>query len=150
MNWYKVAKRLSVQHPRYMKQSMDVILNPSSAELEMLSGDAHTVRMFVGDNEIIAWPTYNAAHAIVAEMMPEFECDKMIPVQAGVDDGKIVWITITDFAARTPWGNNPQTKEALMNNSLFSYLSETDDTSYYNEDVIGDWENLEGNNDELV
>jgi len=158
MNWYK----RSAEHIETIRdQSMpvpeigvDILLNPTSAEIGRLAKKTGEIRGIIVDtDQFWAWNAYDVVHAVVYKHLGKtIPISNGIPVLAGVHGGKIYWITITDASRNTQWFENPAVKNAVLSNQPFMSLAadeflEDEDygVHYFNQDIVGQWDEIDTN-----
>ena len=112
--------------------------NPAPGELQKIAGEYSTTRAFLVKDGMLAWGL--VIHAPVAESLGLNKY--VIPIVLYVD-GSYADAMVTDFSKRTVWHENPATADAIRGNP---YMKKTFrggvSVSYYNENVVGDWEEL--------
>lgn len=158
-SWYKKAQGLGqpdfvVKTPWAKEFGASVYLNPTSQELSFISKAYGEARIYlVGNDQMYAWNTTEAMHYHIEK---EIGISGGIPLVVGVSGGKITGAVVTDSSKRTEWHENPQVKKAVLSNGPFvgamhpSIKIDEETFGYYNEDIVGDWEQLKDKENELV
>ena len=143
--------------PRWSRRqdAVEVYVNPTAPDLSVLAGEDHTVRAFLVGARMYAW--VETIHQAVRDQL-KLPIDS-IPLNMGVDaDGSILWTQVTDNSNRGKWHHNPKVAAAIKGHPMIRLMADPKAlkakrtsvdgydgfVSYYDEDVVGDWEKLTG------
>ena len=115
--------------------------NPSSRELMMLARTSphDDIRAFIIGDTVLAWASMGALHIQIAEQfnLP----NTVIPIIFMVDRSDMsAVIIVTDYVRKTNWYHNPETANAIKSNGYISSSFKDIEISYFDEDIVGDWE----------
>jgi len=129
-------------------KEFEVIKNPTPQTLNELQSDATLgIRGWItGEGDLVAWDVVGGLHYDVQKLMGEDWKEwgsGSIPIYFSVQDGFIGVVVVTDSSERTRWHENPETAEAIKDAlHLWTDPSWGLDIGYYNEAIVGDWEDL--------
>ena len=121
---------------------VDVMRNPSLSELGDLNIRKYgMVRAFMVGKDVLAWNQGDAIHAEAAEGILGAEAKKAIPFVFSVE-GREAFVMVTDFSQRTIWHENRNTANVIRENPYMKRMFDQLEIGYYNEDIVGDWEEI--------
>lgn len=131
------------QDPAIMKNT-EVLKNPDARELRKMSEDSSFAGYLLPSGDVLVWSRYSALHSGIQKLLK-------LPLESipfdfyyGIDSFRV-----TDSIERSSWKDHKkEVWEQFEGNLNFENLGlNANAISYYNEDIVGDWKDLEDDND---
>jgi|GEM_PF-4260096 len=125
------------------RKYVELFINPTSKELQQL--ESHdTIRAFLTEDDCIAWDSNLALHYEVSENINLDKNTVSILLYYTPSEPNIL-ILVTDFTKKSQWFHNPNLADWIKDHPYIQSLADEGyiDISYFDEDIYGDWENLE-------
>jgi len=118
---------------------VEVFKNPTSRELKECKPH-YEIGAILTDNDIFVWNREKAYHRHV---MTQLGLKNDLPLMLYPDNSNInrMDIMVTDASIGTQWDQNSNTAEFIKSHPFFKGKL-IDSISYWNEDVIGPWDNI--------
>jgi hypothetical protein len=130
-------ERFRIKVLSYSGNRVNLYIDPTFEELEGIKSFGE-VRAWLDSNHCYAWDSTEALHYDVKEGMGLADA---VPVALIFDRIDAV-IIVTDAVRTTKWHHNPQVAEFIRRHPYISRMWDTVVLHYYDEDVVGDWEEL--------
>jgi len=148
INWYTKIKNAQKKETICFpigwdnEKCIDVFWNPNKNIIKKIISNSSMIRGFIfqKDNKVLIWNAYEANHSYVKKGLKNsgIEIQDIIPFYS---DGYN--IIISDTSRYTKWHENPELAQKIKNNqNIQKVFPNNFDISYYNEDIVGDWEKL--------
>jgi hypothetical protein len=129
-----------------VKNPVDIFRNPSSKEWREIGGNDNGVRGYLVGDDLLVWDTGKTLHFEVREQLKLN--DKAIPVYIYGMLRQRVEVVVSDASKNTPWFHNPEVSEAIRENAFMQTNFKGISVGYFDEDIVGDWENLHDDDDD--
>ena len=132
---------------RGSQETSTVYLNPTRQEIlsSSLVDKWNTLRAFIyPSGDLVVWQ--GVLHGEVRSNLPDWIKDLGEPISTyiyteGSSNGLVV---VTDYSRHTKWHHNPEVAKVIRGNKGIRQLFSTVDINYYDEAIVGDWEELDG------
>ncbi len=137
-----IFDRLNVSEKLYRTLAMgpgyasevNVFKNPTAVELERMVKWG-TVRAWLVGRDMLAFDIGIHAHVFRKLDLPK----TAIPLMLHPGGGDVIAV-VTDASNNTIWRHSPAVKTAIVNHPHMNRLFDQIEVRYYDEDVVGDWE----------
>ena len=122
------------------KPDTDVFINPDGKELKEILKKRDEMRIILPNNkDFIAFDVFTLHQSVREQMgLPKDSLTLMGYVWGGRD----LDVTVTDNIRNTKWDESPETAEFIRNHKYLNRKFKLGDINYYNEAIVGDWEEL--------
>ena len=118
----------------------EVFINPDRKELKELLGKWDEIAVILPNNKDFIAFSRSTLHNSVKEQL-KLPKDS-VTLTAYVWGMKDLDVTVTDNVRNSKWDDNPKTADFIRNNKYIQRKFKLGEISYYNDAIVGDWEEL--------
>lgn len=127
-------------------KTCEVFRNPTAKEFRECGSE---IRAFLVGDDVLMWNAYSALHQEVRENL-KLPTDSISLEIWSEGYGKDCDVSVTDNTERTSWYHNPEIVGEIRGNAGLSSMFDHISIYYFDEAIVGPWDEIEEEEDELV